>query len=211
MLKDVVDAVRAYFVMNCCPAVVLLGNEHIAEHAVPPRVVFIASKRPDKFLPPLAIQAVGTMPQTVLSWQTAGNANPRAVRRRVITTEVHIWANAPDQLDPNDQGDADQIALDALINQTVLALHKVGAGNDQFVDGTQVQNPNHVRLGLVYVLNVTIEVPVVDVLFPPGVIDECVRTWPVVPADAGVTVEQVDADDNVIASVNFVAGAPPNS
>lgn len=208
MLLDVVKAVARSFEEYGCPAPVLHGNEHIAEHAEPPRVVFIPSKSPEKFLPPLAIQAPGPLPQTSAWVENKGGSNPRQIARRLVTAEIHIWGGAPRQPDPKDQEDADQNALDALINQTVLSIHLVAPGNDRSIQGRQLPNPNHVKRGLVYILDAVFEMPVIQVMFPPAVLDECRRTYPMAHADGEVTVEEIDGEGAVQESATFVPGDP---
>ncbi len=208
-LRDVARAVAVDFRNNSRPALVQFGTRFIAEHGEPPRVVFCPSAQPDRYGPPLQIQSPGPLPQSAAYVQSMGGANPRPIATRIVSTEIHIWGCAPSPLTPAvKQEDADQDGLDALINQTVLSLFKVAPGNNRSLTGSQKQGPSHVRRGLVYVLNAIVEVPIVDIEYT-GKIDECDRTWTLVPVEQfNITVQQIDLDGVVDYTVSFLAGDP---
>lgn len=196
MIEDVADWVRYDFGVCKCPAPVFFGREYLDENAEPPRVVIIPSEKPDRYAPPISIQqsALLPVPQSIAQWQPG--QNPRTIRTRVVFGEAHIWAAAPMQSDPNEQRKADQQALDALINQTCASLHRSGPGNNQFSGGIQVSSPNLLRRGFLYVLEFTVEVPVLDLpAFPPGLISMDSKTWPERPVDQFETTVQIDNPD----------------
>ncbi len=206
MLEDLADFVREDFVESGCPAHVLFGKEHIAEHADTMRVVFFGSEKADRFEMPLQTWAAGAMPQGFPEWRQG--ANPRAFRRRQVWGEAHIWAGAPISNDPSTQRRQDQQALDMLVNQTALSLYRGAMGNITFQSGKQLQQVIHVRRGLVYILEFTLEVPMIDVpWYYPGYIDESSRTWPGLPVDQfDITViEQQQVSGAELTSVQFVA------
>lgn len=175
MLEDLIDRVRQDFVASKCPAPVYFGKEYEDENATPNRVVF---------------------------WPTAdtfGNANPAFIPfngpgsnlQSLLTifsgAECHIWGAAPPQADPTQQLRADYGVLNALRNQTLLSLIRQAQGIVALVGGNTRQEVIHDRLGLVYVLQFTVQIPVVDIDFPTGAITTDAFTWPLV---SGVTAAQ---------------------
>jgi hypothetical protein len=208
-IASIVPLVAREFADNGCPALVLYGEDNVAQHDFPLRVVFEPAdpvKRPEKFKPPLQIQAVGDLPQTVAYWQTVGGSNPRPVMTRVVMIEVVIWAQGAPQADPSRQRDADQDMLDALLNQTILAVWNVAHGNFRVLAGRQLSSTKSMSAGLSYHLEIEWDVPVVDVPWAP-VIDERSRTWPLEDASAAAEVQMLDAaGSTVINQVDFEPG-----
>lgn len=206
-----VELVARDFVDNHCPAKVLFGEEFVQRHDSPNRVVFMPSKRGDSFPMPQQIQAKGTTPQSVDDWQAAGGANPNPVRTRVVGVSVVLWGRGPEQSDPSRQRSADQAALDLLVNQVVLSLREVAAGNERFPKGVQSTELKDVRHGLSYQLEIDVEIPIVDVDFQPGFLSSDAFTYELEDATAEPTVEEIGSDANgnptVIEQVQFTAGS----
>lgn len=180
-LYDVFLFVKQDFPTNACPATVLFGREHIAENADPTdgsnaiggRVVFVPSTDP-AYMAPLAIQGAG-LPVPAM----ADGQNPRSFLRRQAGCEIHIWAAAQLQQDGAQQLPADFFALDALINQTCLSLYRAMAlgGQLEIRGGANKPTPAHMRRGLVYVMNIGVDVPLVDIDFPCSRITTDAFTW----------------------------------
>lgn len=171
MIADVVCAMRDFFTGTGCPAKVFLGEAHIAENAEPPRVVWIPTG--DRFTPPLQTQAKGVPPAPSYL-----GSNPRPVLTRWSGAEIHVWAGAG-RLEAEQwrQYEKDLAALDALVNQTVLAVHKIVPGYYNFLGADNRQRVHIVNRGLRTVLRVEIAIPIVDIDFPCDAIDTTVFTW----------------------------------
>lgn len=213
-LEDVADYVRADFAQVGCPAEVLFGREYIEERGSPPRVVIVPSETPDKYEMPFATQTSGFLPEAFTLGPLQG-INPKPIYRRIVTGSAHIWAAAPPSQNPAyNQRKLDQLALDCLINQTILSIKRACFGCQQILGGKQVQQVNQLNLGFVYVLQFTVEVPIVDVpFFPPGYIDESTRTYPELPVTGfDISVREEEQVTGVeLASVQFVAdGTDPD-
>ncbi len=184
MLEDLIDRVRQDFVESKCPAPVYFGKEYNDENAAPNRVVF---------------------------WPTAdtfGNANPAVIPfngpgsdlQTLLTifsgAECHIWAAAPPQADATQQLRADYGVLNALRNQVLLSLIRQAQGIVALTGGDTRQVVIHDRLGLVYVVQFTVQIPVVDIDFPDGAITTDAFTWPLVSGvSADTTVTLVDPSE----------------
>lgn len=181
-LEDVADFVREDFARVQCPAEVLFGAEHIAERGEPPRLVFIPSEAPDRYEPPLGSQTSGFLPEAFVLGPMTG-INPKPILRRIVSGVVRIWAAAPPSQNPQyNQRKLDQLALDCLINQTILSIKRACFGCEKILGGKQVQQVKNLNLGFVYELAFSVEIPIVDVpLFPPGYIDYATRTYPELP------------------------------
>ena len=180
MLQDVYCFVRDDFRRSRCPAAVRFGAEFIAENADPVegsnvgggRVVFVPTSD-GAYLAPLATRGAGIPPPSM-----SAGANPQAVMRRVAGCEIHIWGAAQRQEDGTQQLLKDYDVTDALINQTALSLYRAGgAGVVSIAGGRFEKGPLHVRRGFVYVMNVRVEIPIVDIDFPCTRIDENTFTW----------------------------------
>lgn len=180
-LYDVFLFVKQDFKTHGCPANVLFGAEHVAENADPTegssaiggRVVFVPSTDP-AYTAPLAIQGAGAPAPAMANGQ-----NPRSFLRRQAGCELHLWAAAQLQEDGTQQLPADFFALDALINQTALSLYHSGGlgGQLAIVGGSNKPTPAHMRRGLVYLMNIRVDVPLVDVDFPCARITTDAFTW----------------------------------
>jgi hypothetical protein len=187
-LEDVVDNVAALFIEEGCPAAVLFDKSFLAENAEAPRVVFVPTQ--DSFGPPLQIQAAG--------WPTepmSHGANPYPLFTRTERAEVHIWAKGITQTDPTLQLRADYAALHALINQVARAIYKAGPGNNRITSGSTDQRTLIVREGLVYTMNVEVDVPIVDVAWGE------LQTWDVasgVVAQVSVTEDFPDGQSETV-------------
>ena len=198
-----------------CPCPIHFGEEHAGDHDAPPRIVVMPSKKvPDRFKGPMPVQAKGLTPQTIAAIQAAGGQNPQSVRVLVTAWEAHIWARAPEQGDPEKQRVQDQLYLAALVNQFCLHLYRAAPGNDQMQGGYQPVPSKSMNHGQLYIVQFSVEVPIVDVDFSPGTIDERALTWPLVSGvHAEVTGETLDPADpeeeTVINSVVFES--PPQT
>lgn len=200
------DIVARDFVANGCPVPVDYGEDTVTTHNDPPRVVFIPSKRPERFTPPQYVQATGEMPQTSEDWQARGGQNPRAIFTRRYSMKVLIWAFAGTQPDPHEQRAADEANLHALVNQVLYSLWTVAHGAFEVVGGTK--NPSSlttIKLGQTYELEIDFLMPVVAVPYGYGFVDSDSRTWSVEEPSAGTTVREVDGDGTAIASVTFTS------
>lgn len=164
MLSDVFEFVRADFKRSGCPARVLFGERFKAENAEPNRVVFIP--RQDGEYGTAVISApLGT--------------NTRAIMRRDAGCDIWIWGAT----NKNDLGEnqlaADYAVLNALINQTALSLYRAcGLGRVLTVTGGQHDvNALIVNRGFAYTMRIKVAIPIVDIDFPCGCIDQNVFTW----------------------------------
>ncbi len=211
-LEDLADFVREDFTDCGCPAEVLFGQEHVKEHTTSMRVVFLPSPNADKFEMPQQIQAAGPVPQSIADWQLG--ANPRAIRTRVVFGEARIWASGPTCIDPSYQRKVDQLAIDMLVNQTMLSMYRGAMGSITWLSGKQTQETINTNLGFVYVLSFTLEVPIVDVpWYYPGYINVATRTWPSVVIEQFVIhmKAQQQVTGNTMNGVTFVAdGSNPD-
>ncbi len=168
MLTDVFRFVRDDFKASGCSARVLFGEKFKAEHAEPNRVVFIP--RADSEF---------TAPISTVYPLAANGANPRSFMERQAGCDIWIWGAA----NANDLGEnqlpADYDVLNALINQTALSLYRAcGLGGTMKVLGGQHDvNALIVNRGLAYTMRVRVAIPIVDIDFPCGCIDENVFTW----------------------------------
>ena len=179
----VVAKLREGFQAAGCPCPIHYGEEHAGDHDPAPRITIFPSKKiPDRYKGPTAVQARGALGprESIAGVQTLGGQNPRSVRVRVAAYEAHIWGRAPEQSDPEKQRVQDQLYLDALINQFCYHLYTVAPGNDQMSSGAANDPSKSMRHGLLYVVQFTVEVPIVDVDWQPGTIDERSLTWPLV-------------------------------
>jgi hypothetical protein len=167
-----------------CPAKVYFGKEFLAEHASPPRVVWVPTS--DTYELPIQNQAAGSPPAP-----SATGTNPRPIWIRWAGAELHIWGAAKEQEKETRQREKDQSVMDALVNQTIVALQKLVPGYYRLQGGMQTPSPTAVRKGFVYILRVQIAVPIVDIDFPCDAIDTTVFTWTTASDVSGdITVEE---------------------
>lgn len=183
-LPDVVDAIIADFADSGVTCPILYGPDHIAEHDEPPRIVIVPTG--DTYGPPQYVQQnafpLGDM---------ADGQNPRTIATRYEGARATIWAKG-NGLGASDQR-SDYDALHDLINQFILSLHRVNPGNYTLSDGKTTEETRVVRLGYVYTLNFTVNVPIIDAPWP---------TETDVTQDS--TIEMINpADDSVMASVEI--------
>ncbi len=199
-----VDIVQRDFVANGCPVPVDYGEDTVTTHNDPPRVVFIPSRRAERFTPPQYIQAAGEMPQTSADWQARGGQNPRAIFTRRNTMQVLVWAWSGTQPDPHRQREADEAQLHMLVNQVLYSLWSVAHGAFEVVGG--VKHPTELKtinLGQTYLLEVDFLMPVLAIPYEYGFADSDSRTWDTAEPSAAATVREVDGDGTAIASVTF--------
>jgi hypothetical protein len=164
MLHDVFEFVRTDFKNSGCPARVLFGEKFKAENAEPNRVVFV----------PRADGEYGT---AVISAPLG--TNTRAIMRRDAGCDLWIWGAASSNSLGEAQLAADYNVLNALINQTALSLYRAcGLGRVLTILGGQHDvNALLVNRGLAYTMRIKVSIPIVDIDFPCGCIDENVYTW----------------------------------
>lgn len=193
-IQAVVEAIRQDFEKSGCPAKVLFGHRYLGQHDAPQRVVFVETS--DTFEAPVSIGNVPT-----------GN-NPRAILKRRVGFEAHIWAAAAEQPNGSSQHLSDDIFLDKLVNQVCLSLYNVAPGNNQSLSG-QRKADDYQNRGIAYILKGTIDVPIVDIDWPSWGIDTNAKTWNLVSdVDADVTVQELSPDQPpvVLGSVTFSTG-----
>lgn len=196
MLIDVYDFVVRDFRASGCNAKVWFGAEHIAEHADANRVVFV---------PTSDAQYEAPIPSVHPQSKVANGQYARSMLTRVCGAEIHIWGAAGRSDLGEGQLRADYSVLNALINQTVMSLYRAaGFGKvGRFLGGRHQPSPLNVRRGFTYILNYQLAVPIVDIDFPCGPIDECVKTW--------LTEDGVSADITVNAITPVPTGAVMSS
>lgn len=200
MLFDVVCAMQEFFRATACPAKVLFGEEHVATHTEQLQVIWVPVMG-DEFGPPV---------QTGSKFGSAmyEGLNPRTFACRWASADLHIWGFAPVSKDaPERQVELDYAVLDALVNHTLLALHKLltppgyrarRAGN--------LKSVLNVRRGFTYILPIQVQIPLVECVFPCAKLGLDARTWDEEPLETvAVTVEERVSlpDGAVIDSVAF--------
>lgn len=190
MIEDVFDYVVQDFTDSGCPAVVQFGAEFVAEHNEPPRVVFVPGE--DTYGPPNYVQAASTSP--------GGGQNPRPIATRYEGATLYIWAGASLNPDGTQQLRDDYAALGALINQTVLSIHRANPGNYTIGRGRNINKPTAVRRGLVYELDITVQVPIVDIPYTAAGVTTDSTTYDTTHADPAITVE-TDFPDNTSVTI----------
>lgn len=160
-----------------CPAKVWFGSEYLAQHDSPLRVVWVPTS--DVYEAPIATQGRGCPPESM-----EHGANPRPIWLRWAGAELHIWGGAKEQNDERRQREKDQSVMDSLLNQVIVALQKTVTGYFRLQGGKQMPAPHNVRKGFVYVLNIQVAIPIVDIDFPCDAIDTSAFTW---LTESGVT------------------------
>jgi hypothetical protein len=157
MIEDVINSIRRNFRTNGCPARVEIGPQFVAEHAAPPRVVFVPIKGGDSFEPPLDTQprAGATLGQPY--------ENPRQIRTRWAGVEAHIWAAGIKQTEPGLQYQADRAALGELFNQTYAALYEAAFGAYRDVSGGEESGTKLIGYGLLYIYRFQLAIPVLQI------------------------------------------------
>jgi hypothetical protein len=191
-LESVAAFMQRDFIESGCPAKIYFGAQYLTEHAEELRVIFVPTN--DGYSAALPTQARGPYNPNDM---TKG-ANPRAILRRVEGAELHLWGFDQPQPDRAKQNTADFAIVGALVNQTLLSLHRANPGNYQVQGGRTAQQLLWMNRGFEYVLNITVEVPIVIVDW-----NELVTglTWESVTGVTGaITVTELDT------SVSFVAG-----
>lgn len=153
MLEDVVTAVGRDFASLRVQCDVRFDSVFLAENATPPRIVVVPA--PDKFGPPLQIQAAGVLPQS-----SSKGANPRPLWTRYAGAEAYIWAAGVQQSDEADQLGADYKALGVLLNQFVASLQRLVPGSYMLDGGYIDQDTPVMSLGKLYRLQFSVQVPV---------------------------------------------------
>lgn len=196
-LPHLVDSIRADFEANLVPCPVLYGPDHIAEHASPMRIVVVPTS--DNFGPPDYVQQV-----SFPDGDMADGQNPRTIATRIEGGRANIWAAGTKQVDPTTQQRADYDALHLLINQFILSLHRSNPGNYTLKGGSTVETTRVDRLGYVYELDFTVEVPIIDISWPQNINTPDLTTY---TEETGVeqdsTIQMLNPDGSVMASVNI--------
>ena len=170
MLIDVYDFVVRDFRASGCGAKVWFGAEFLAQHDDANRVVFVPTTDSRFEAPVPSVHPQGSV---------ANGQFARSILTRICGCEIHIWGGSG-RIDLGEgQLRADYSALNALINQTVLSLYRAAGlgGVGRFLGGSHKPGPITERRGFVYVLNYQLAIPIVDIDYPCGPIDECVKTW----------------------------------
>jgi len=191
-LPHVVDSIIADFADSNVTCPIYYGPDHEAEHNDAPRIVIYPTD--DSYGPPSYVQQA--------EWPAgdmSNGQNPRPIATRTEGAKAILWAVGTPQIKPGTtefdyttQQRADYEALHALINQFILSLHKVQAGNYQLLGGTTTKTTRADRRGYVYTLDFTVQVPIIDT---PWFTETTVAQ--------GTTVQMTKTDDSVINSVTI--------
>lgn len=188
MLFDVACAMQEFFRRTACPAAVLYGEEHVAVHTEQLQVIWVPVMG-DEFGPPTF-----TGGPTHFGAAMYEGLNPRTFACRWASADLHIWGFAPVQKDqPERQVEKDYAVLDALVNHTLLALHKLcSAPGYRARRAGNLRSVLNVRRGFTYILPIQVQIPLVDVsAFPCDKLGINAKTWSEEPIDAvAVTVEE---------------------
>lgn len=159
-LPNVVDLIAADFVAESVPCTVLYGPDHMAEHhAIAPRIVIVPTD--DTYGAAQYVQQ-----NAFPSGNMADGQNPRPILTRIEGARATIWARGATQSDATLQQRADYDALHALINQFILSLHRANPGNYNVSSGNTTETTRVDRFGYVYVLNFSVNVPIIDIAWP---------------------------------------------
>ncbi len=205
MLFDVACAMQEFFRQTACPAAVLFGEEHVATHTEQLQVIWVPVMA-DEFGPPTF---TGGPPIA----STYEGLNPRAIASRWASADLHIWGFAPVQKQaPDRQVEKDYAVLDALVNHTYLALHKlVSPPGMRLRRAGNLRSVLNVRRGFVYIMPIQIQIPFVDVsAFPCEKLGVSSTTWAEEPIDSvAVTVEEraTIPTGTLIESVSFTVSS----
>lgn len=195
MLNDVFEFVRADFKRSGCPARVLFGERFKAENAEPNRVVFIPRQDGEYVAPVPSVHGA--------------EYKARSMMTRVAGCDVWIWGAANANNLGENQLPADYAVLNALINQTAMSLYRAcGLGRVLTVVGGQHDvNALIVNRGLAYTMRIKVAIPIVDIDFPCGCIDQNVFTWLTQDDVTAVTVNAIDPivpTGTVMSSMTFL-------
>lgn len=193
MLFDVACAMEKYFQQIGCPAKVLFGKVHIGTNLEEMRVVWVPGQS-DTYEPPLATQPQGTTTPEGTSAAMYQGSNPRPVWMRWASADLHLWAFATaGPMDGTQQERRDYAVLDALVNATVVALHKTVAGYWRPRGGQNVDSHLVTRRGFGYVLPIQVALPVAETfVFPCDGLGLGSYTW------RGATLARIDATVNMV-------------
>lgn len=196
MISDLYDGIVHVFRQYRCPAVVYLGEQYRAQHTGGLRVVlWQGSQSPaDQFLP--KNESLATWPTQQLQLKAAQFINPRPVATRRCGFSAELWATAPKQRVAADQWRANMAYLDALVNQFAVALQHLASGVFMVQSGLAAQgNADADVMGLGYTLQVSTDVPVIDVPWPAQQLGKCSETWAYGPAVADVSVVDTQTEE----------------
>jgi hypothetical protein len=190
-LPNVIDAIVQDFAAEGVPAAVFYGPDHVAEHNSPPRIVVIPTS--DSYGAPNYIQPNGFNGDVMADGQ-----NPRPIATRMEGARAIIWAAGAKQSDPTLQQRADYNALHQLINQFVLSLHRVNPGNYSLGRGTTTETTRVDRLGYVYELEFTVNVPITDGPWDPDTFTNTYDTESGVTQQSTIELDFPDLTDETI-------------
>lgn len=187
MISDLYDSMVKAFAIYRCPAPIFLGRQFLDQHTGTMRVVMWQDQ--DTFAPPLP---------SLNATQQAGlrhAINPRSTATRKCGVVMNLWANAPRQSDPTNQYRADLAYLDALVNQCLVVLQQLASGIYVAKAGLAADgNQNADVAGLGYDLHLSVDVPVIDTVWPAQQLSECSRTWAQAPATAEIEIAKRVSD-----------------
>ena len=200
MLFDAHCAMQDYFRATNCPAKVLFGEQHIAEHYEQLSVIWVPVVGDDFAAPTYT----GASP---ISDMYKG-LNPRTVMARWASADLHVWGFAPRQDDPARQTEKDYGVLDALVNHTLVALFvTLSLPGFRARGGRNIRGPMAVRRGYSYVLPIQVQIPIVQLsAFPCEKIGLDAFTYLEKPIDTvavTVTEQTTIPTGTVIESVTF--------
>lgn len=99
-----------------------------------------------------------------LNGGVGGNARPLAVRSQSI--DVHVWARAPEQGDPELQRLADFDAMATLADRVLRAFHRTCRGSTRWGTGDTTDTTETLDYGCEGVFTVTLGLPVTDTAWP---------------------------------------------
>jgi hypothetical protein len=116
-----------------------IGARHLTANESPPRIVYVPARE---------------------TWRGPhaqggdGKNNPRPLRTRHLTLQVHIWAAGPPPAFDH------ETAVETLLNHFVAAVHDIAWGVHDENGGTwMVEQESATRNGAVYVLDMTVQIP----------------------------------------------------
>lgn len=176
LVSAISDAAVAKLAAGGYPALtagkILLGDEHIAEHATPPKIVFVpwrvnwSSKDPTGARPLLT--------NTPYDAEALAQLASRPVLTDEFTFRVHCWGTTDSRTDATTIPERDYDFTRALAHAVIAACHEVACGC--YTAGPGEWTPGGVvRLGRELVFGLTFPTPVLSELLPfvpPGVVGE---------------------------------------
>lgn len=142
ILADVISAI-VEDLQTIIPAVTSkVGAQYIANHEdAPPRLVWVPQL--DTFGPPITM-----------------SENPRQLLTRQTRVVIHVWGDTPSH-------DGDLGPIETLIQTLVASIYRVCHGYFEMGTGTWASQTGQINTdGHLYLLEVTFQIPIVDVALP---------------------------------------------